>query len=1093
MLEAFKKIGSPGVTPVQEQVDELQALISTSREERGALSAILTHIEVYASNVQERVGELQELISAAREERAALSTVLSQIETHASKLSQVGNSLQQVNERATGVTVKLEEVTTRLVALESRTTGFEQIETRIRSLVDSVAQAEQTADTLLKPEGELQRHRQAVQQLSSQVIQTTASLEELRKEQAAVDQLHDRVSQAQTELKGSVERTAALKNEFDQLRWIATQLQEGHNQIWDALRLTRDNANAMTEAVRDMEKKLGPLAQLNELSKTTEERLATLNSLGEHVLQKVKVLENQKHTVEHALIESHRLTEMVRNMDVQIAKLDESAKQVAQADETAGRIEKVAREMTAQFERAEKERDEFGQELAKLERDRAQLSDFVRSHTERLALERKQFEAFDQRVEAQLSEMVRNMDAQIAKLDEGAKQVAQADETAGRIEKVASEMTAQFEQAKKERDEFGQELAKLGKDRAQLSDFVRSHAERLALERKQFEAFDERVEAQLSEMVRNMDAQIAKLDEGAKQVAQADETAGRIEKVASEMTAQFEQAKKERDEFGQELAKLGKDRAQLSDFVRSLTDRLALERKQFEAFAQRVQALQTNLAGLEKNVEGLTGKDRIVTSMSERVEGLSRQVTTLIAQADELQDDNIRVEELRHIGELDSPMDAITAKLLVVEESARQVETLVTFADDLQRQMTRIAGRQEFVERDDARVNGLLSISADKELEQGLGRWAELEALKSVGDGLGRQISDVWRELDAVSGLEQEPLPLTTPVVTLTSQADIQQKLAAVSGLQQKLLLLMTQAATLKSQIHKTAAACQAAQQEQAQIAAQQRRLAELKDASSAMAAAVDERLRRVQSRTAEPGRGSSLKEQPLQELARLQRRQRDMARHMEAAEDRLKLVDDHLKQFDQRQVQLVVAEKKISAFETRLGELRTIAEEVERALRAIAAREAFVATVKKEVDEAYEMSARSRADVEQVAEHRSEIDALPQRVGEALESVAETEQHVGVVEARQKLVDEVQLKTSIIVNMLEDLRFSLEKLGEPKAVIGHVVESMARLNNITQGAQAALKVLQTERELAERIARKMKQLRARTASGSADESKRLA
>jgi phage shock protein A len=99
MLEAFKsKMGTGGSKSAKEQTDELQTLISTAREERGALSTMLTQIEV-----------------------------------HGSKLTQVGKALQQVNDRAAGATSKLEELTTRLVALESRTRGFEQIETRIGS------------------------------------------------------------------------------------------------------------------------------------------------------------------------------------------------------------------------------------------------------------------------------------------------------------------------------------------------------------------------------------------------------------------------------------------------------------------------------------------------------------------------------------------------------------------------------------------------------------------------------------------------------------------------------------------------------------------------------------------------------------------------------------------------------------------------------------------------------------------------------------------------------------------------------------------------------------------------------------------------
>ena len=75
--------------------------------------------------------------------------------------------------------------------------------------------------------------------------------------------------------------------------------------------------------VKDVEKRLGPLAKLQEMSKTTEERMATLNALAEHVTQKIKALENQKHTVEHAVVESNRLNEMVWAMEVQINKLNE--------------------------------------------------------------------------------------------------------------------------------------------------------------------------------------------------------------------------------------------------------------------------------------------------------------------------------------------------------------------------------------------------------------------------------------------------------------------------------------------------------------------------------------------------------------------------------------------------------------------------------------------------------------------------------------------------------------------------------------------------------------------------------------------------
>ncbi len=61
-----------------------------------------------------------------------------------------------------------------------------------------------------------------------------------------------------------------------------------------------------------------------------------LNALAEHVNQKIKALENQKHTVERAVVESNRLNEMIWAMDVQINKLNEGGLQAA-ADRGADR------------------------------------------------------------------------------------------------------------------------------------------------------------------------------------------------------------------------------------------------------------------------------------------------------------------------------------------------------------------------------------------------------------------------------------------------------------------------------------------------------------------------------------------------------------------------------------------------------------------------------------------------------------------------------------------------------------------------------------------------------------------------------------
>jgi hypothetical protein len=68
-------------------------------------------------------------------------------------------------------------------------------------------------------------------------------------------------------------------------------------------------------------------------------------------------------------------------------------------------------------------------------------------------------------------------------------------------------------------------------------------------------------------------------------------------------------------------------------------------------------------------------------------------------------------------------------------------------------------------------------------------------------------------------------------------------------------------------------------------------------------------------------------------------------------------------------------------------------------------------------------------------------------------------------------------------VNMLEDVRLNMETLGEQQAVLDHVMDTFTKLSETVQEAQATLKSLQTERELAQRIERGIKGLRSKTKS----------
>ena len=125
--------------------------------------------------------ELQALIAASKEERAALSTMLTQVQLQSARLSSASKSLQEVDEKAGKAHTRLDEVTGRLNQAAARVTELEAIDARIKSLADSVAEAEKEAARLTAPDGELQKHRQAIQNLSSEALQARDSLDGLKR------------------------------------------------------------------------------------------------------------------------------------------------------------------------------------------------------------------------------------------------------------------------------------------------------------------------------------------------------------------------------------------------------------------------------------------------------------------------------------------------------------------------------------------------------------------------------------------------------------------------------------------------------------------------------------------------------------------------------------------------------------------------------------------------------------------------------------------------------------------------------------------------------------------------------------------------
>ncbi len=345
--------------------------------------------------VQKQTDELELLIASAREERSAISAMLTALTTRSAKLAPLGKSLEQVTEKATSVTTRLDEIAARLTALDERTKELDEVDRRIQALKDAARQAEQTTANALGPDGELRKHREAVQQLSQQALQTQATLDTLKKERSALDELRGQLRQAEAEVKHAAGQAGSLRSDLDQIRSTASALTQDYTRIRETSREAREDTTAAMATVKDIETRLGPLAQLHELSQSTEERLTALNALAEHVSRKAKALETQQQAVEHAVVQANRVNEMVWSMDVQIGKLNDGLKQAAKAEETIARIEKLSEESAQRMEGATKLNQEVQRDSSKLQKESTLLLDLLKSEVNTLGMRKKEFEAFD--------------------------------------------------------------------------------------------------------------------------------------------------------------------------------------------------------------------------------------------------------------------------------------------------------------------------------------------------------------------------------------------------------------------------------------------------------------------------------------------------------------------------------------------------------------------------------------------------------------------------------------------------------------------------------------------------------------------------
>ena len=343
-------------------------------------------------------GDLNAQIERAQHEREALEALIASAQAQLAQIPQVTASFEDTERRATAISQEIDNLSARMDDVENIQRQTKAAEARILALEGLAQTTEARFQQALAREAQVEEHKSAIEQLVSLGRSTAAQLDGLKQESVALRQLEERLPRLRKEFQPLLDQQSALKNDIDVLRTGIAGLAQDAETGREAALKARGHATKATEVVADLQRKLEPLSQMNTLGKDTDAQLRTLNALAEHVGAKVKALESQQSVVEHALVESRRVHEMVWDMEVQIKKLDEGTRRAASVEETLATLERMHAETSTRLEEAARAREAFSQETTRQERDAQSLIDTVHRHLDQLAVNKQELETIHERL-----------------------------------------------------------------------------------------------------------------------------------------------------------------------------------------------------------------------------------------------------------------------------------------------------------------------------------------------------------------------------------------------------------------------------------------------------------------------------------------------------------------------------------------------------------------------------------------------------------------------------------------------------------------------------------------------------------------------
>ena len=667
---------------------------------------------------------------------------------------------------------------------------------------------------------------------------------------------------------------------------------------------------------------------------------------------------------------------LVRRLD----DLSTRAEQVSTASRTIEVLEARVAALEAAVVSAETKTDDALQRASEIDRQRSALQDVVtvaRESTTRLealaadpglmqqAAELRRVEDDLQRVTKQQARLASSIEGLQATTTALADSATTADQLSQRALEAASSAADQSMALERKLETLARLEALAGDTTGQLQS-LNGLAEHVAMKLKALEGQQQTVERavvdsrRVNEMVWEMEGQINKLKEGSTVTARVEAHLAQLERLHRDVATALEDGARERSQFTDTLAQHQREASDLVDDLQSHLDRLAVNRKEMNTLGERLGATQERVSDTERRLAAVLASEQMVGGLAERIDGLETHLGDLTAQAQALHDkqtalgtvadrlDDVEqtatgitsqldqlterrkdIEALEHrFAALDATFvttrtltdtlreqkhefarfvdqakefmkDAPTLRAAITDLSERVNETeahaahvieLRPHIDELSEAVAALTPRLQLLEDLRSRLGELqeLSTAIDRRLATQLSRQAELEGLRVACDGLTAQL------------------------------ADAHQKLGVLHTSQKRLTSIAEQTTQLQVELDTARDGLRALQHDTEALAAQEQRVAELKDAARNLAADVGHRLEGMQALQAELSAAGALRDALHGDIAQLQKVQREADRTAQTANDQLQQFGERWKQVDARRAQLAVLEQNLTSFETR-------------------------------------------------------------------------------------------------------------------------------------------------------------------------------